>query len=119
MTGSEERQAELVEQGAGNAVADLKAGFGRRRCLRCRVGVLRGWRRRCWRRRRACVEQMGTAGIGWRRARRAEERLREVSALVGELEGFVERAGLMGRRSAPVWVGAGGGAGGFGFDVSA
>ena len=28
MMGSEERQRELSEQGAGNAVADLKAGFG-------------------------------------------------------------------------------------------
>ena len=104
--GDRERQERLVEQGAGNAVADLKAGFGR-----MEEAVERG---------RQFAEAMGAAapetpaaevaanfqmaadagavpvveqGDGWywmRRARRAEERLREVSRLVGELEGLLK-----------------------------
>ena len=109
MMGSEERQRELAEQGAGNAVADLKAGFGEGG--RMEEAVERG---------RQFAEAMGAAapetsaaevaanfqmaadagavpvveqGDGWYwmgRARRAEERLREVSRLVGELEGLLK-----------------------------
>ena len=104
-----ERQADLVEQGAGNAVADLKAGYGQEG--RMEQAVERG---------RQVAEAIGAAapefpaaevagnfqmaadagavpvveqGDGWywmRRARRAEERLREVSRLVGELEGLLK-----------------------------
>ena len=100
------RQKAEMDAGAGNAVADLKAGFGQ-----MEAAVERG---------RQIADAVGAAvpefpagevaanfqmaadagaapvveqGDGWywmRRARRAEERLREVSRLVGELEGLLK-----------------------------
>ena len=90
MMGSEERQRELSEQGAGNAVADLKAGFGEAAAPEFPAGeVAANFQMAADAGAVPVVEQ----GDGWywmRRARRAEERLREVSRLVGELEGLLK-----------------------------
>ena len=84
------RQAELVEQGAGNAVADLKAGFGEAAAPEFPAAEVAGNFQMAA---DAGAEPVVEQGDGWywmRRARRAEERLREVSRLVGELEGLLK-----------------------------
>ena len=85
MTGSEERQAELVEQGAGNAVADLKAGFGQEPP----VSPVPGWGAEGVAETVLAAQESlrepdeeGDVEYWMRRCRRAEGRLRQVSALV-------------------------------------
>ena len=80
----------LVAEGAGNAVADLKAGFGEAAAPQFPAGeVAANFQLAADAGAVPVVEQ----GDGWywmRRARRAEERLRDVSRLVAELEGLLK-----------------------------
>ena len=85
MAGSEERQRELTEAGAGSAVADLKAGFGQEPP----VPPVPGWGAEGVAETVLAAQESlrepdeeGDVEYWMRRARRAEGRLRQVSALV-------------------------------------
>ena len=93
MAGSEgdrERQAELVEQGAGNAVADLKAGFGEAAAPQFPAAEVAGNFQMAADAGALPVVEQGDGFYWMERARRAETRLREVSRLVAELEGLLK-----------------------------
>ena len=93
MTGSEERQAELVEQGAGNAVADLKAGFGEAAAPQFPAAEVAGNFQMAADAGALPVVEQGDGFYWMERARRAETRLRDVSRLVAELERLLKGIG--------------------------
>ena len=93
MTGSEERQAELVEQGAGNAVADLKAGFGEAAAPQFPAAEVAGNFQMAADAGAEPVVEQGDGFYWMERARRAETRLRDVSRLVAELERLLKGIG--------------------------